>query len=131
MSGTLYHRSLLFSFLGDPSLSKDQRAIGVVLILKTSKKMNFRTTDRPVDWDKIGLLTGYGERTIRRVFRELIKAEWLELCEGKQHAYRVVRTRIAIAQAKLAEHMAAVSAAERDRAPLPVAADTLAKAEAA
>lgn len=110
----LSHRQLLFSFLGDPALSQHQRAIGVVLILKTAPK-GFRSADRPVDWDGIALLSGYGEKTARRVFQELIEAGWLEMREGKQHAYQVVRTRLVVAIARQAEHDERVRQAQMER----------------
>lgn len=115
MNLNLGHRNVLFSFLGDPMLGKDQRAIGMVMILMTEKKRNFRTADRPVDWEKVALLAGYGERTCRRVFGELIAAGWLEKREDKMHAYQIARTRLAIAVAKLEEHMAVVRAAQSER----------------
>jgi len=109
------HRQLLFSFLGEPALTARQRGIGVVLILKTRPK-GFGTADRPVDWEKIALLSGYSERIARQVFWELVAADWLEIREGKQHAYQVVRTRLVVAIARQAEHDERVRAAQMEMA---------------
>lgn len=112
------YRVMLFSFLGDASLTKVQRAVGVVLILRTDMRNGFVSQYRArISWDKIALLSGYTVGTAARAYRDLVGMGWFEVQtrDDGRTRYRLTRQRIELARERQQHHEAQIAAARAAR----------------
>lgn len=107
----LNHRVMLFSFLGDETLTLPQRGVGTVLILRGWPHRRF-WSGWGLTWSKIAALSGYDEQTCETVYGELLALEWLAQKERGDGAvgYEVPRARIDNAIERQRAHLAALEA---------------------
>lgn len=72
------YRPMLMHFLADESLTKAERIVGVVLILRTKSGETFRAGPKPIDWEHMAKRTGYTAATAQKAYRDLIGLGWIE-----------------------------------------------------
>lgn len=107
------HRGMLFAFLGDSALTQVQRAVGVVLILRTDGWRKFGTSKRPINWEKISLLSGYSEAICEHVLCDLVAQGWIEV--RPDGGYQVAPARIEAAAQRQREHDTRIKDEQRAR----------------
>lgn len=72
------YRPMLMHFLADESLTKAQRIVGVVLILRTKSGDKFRAGPKSINWEHMAKRTGYAAATAQKAYRDLIGLGWIE-----------------------------------------------------
>lgn len=87
----LRYRGMIFYFLREPHLTKVQRAVGMVLLLRTNAKHKFKARPEAMKWDRVAALTGYSSNTCKKTFDTLVDMGWIELHahEDGRTSYRV------------------------------------------
>jgi hypothetical protein len=69
----------VIKILGDETLTKTKRAVGVVLIMRCGSYNNFKSSYRDtINWPKIALLSGYGEAAAKKAYADLVAVKWFE-----------------------------------------------------
>ena len=113
----LTHRALLFSFLGDCDLTKAQRAVGVVLIMRCGAKHKFWSGWRDqINWLAISGLSGYSVATAQKSYKELMERGWIdERRRGEQVGYLVNKSRLDDARERQKVHFVTVAKKRDER----------------